>query len=279
MTQRWTAPRRETTPLSKQQEAALARLIEAGLAARAAASGGLRTSCGATASELARIEDEGRAAFDELIARNLPLVGYVVNPIARMTGLDREDLAQEGMVGLLEAARRFDPQRGGFASCALPWIRMRAWDEAVTAHGAVGLPARRARRWRRAVAAQAELAERLARTPTPDEVAAHAGESEGTVRTLLTFRPACRLTDEHEQVLPAALPALEEGPLDLGGLLRGLAPVQRRILVLRHGLGEEEALTTAEIAERVQLSPSTVRRYEQSALAILRAAANGPLAA
>lgn len=278
MTQRWTTPRRETTPLTKQQEAVLARRIEAGLAARAAAAGDLRRPGGATASELARIEEEGSAAFDELVARNLPLVGYVVNPIARMTGLDRDDLAQEGMVGLLEAARRFDPQRGGFASCALPWIRMRAWDEAVTAHGALGLPARRARRWRRAVAAQAELAEQLARTPTPDEVAVRAGESEGTVRTLLTFRPTCRLTDEHEQVLPAALPA-PEGSLDLGGLLRGLAPVQRRILVLRHGLGEGEALTTVEIAERVQLSASTVRRYEQSALATLRAAANGPLAA
>lgn len=269
---------RPVATLTKDEEAVLARRIEAGLAARAAARGELRAPAGATDAELEVIAEDGQAAFEELIACNLLLVGYVVNPIVRATGLDREELAQEGFVGLLEAAWRFDPARAGFATCALPWIRMRAWDDAVTAHGALGLPARRARRWRRAVAAHAELAERLERRPTTDEIADEAGESEGVVRSLLMFQPVCRLTDEQAGVL--AVPVEPEVPeVDLSGLLRALPPVQRAILALRHGIGGEAAMSTAQIAERLRLSASSVRRYEQSALAALRASTAGPLAA
>ena len=264
--------------LTKQQEAVLARRIEAGLAAAAARRGELSAPSDASSTELARIEHEGRAAFDELVARNLALVGYVVNPIARATGLDHEDLDQEGVIGLLEAAQRFDPARGGFASCALPRIRMRAWDEAVTAHGALGLPARRARRWRRAVAVQAELSERLAREATPDEIGEQVGATGGAVRSLLTFRPACRLTEDHAAAL-ASEPVGEDHRSDLAGLLRRLPALHRTVLLLRHGLAGEAPMSTRELGERLGLSASSVRRYEQSALAMLRAATAGPLAA
>lgn len=267
-----------TATLTKDEEAVLARRIEAGLAARAALCGELRAPAGATPGDLEAVARDGREAFAELIERNLPLIGYVVNPIARSTGLEREDLDQEGMVGMLEAAWRFDPAKASFATCAIPWIRMRAWDEAVTVHGSLGLPARRARRWRRAVAAHAELTERLARTPTSEEVAEQAGESGAVVRSLLTFRPACRLGPDHDVPQPPLTADGEDAP-DLGALLRRLTPVQRRILALRHGIDGHPELTTGEIAERLGCSPSTVRRYEQSALATLRALASGRLAA
>lgn len=269
---------RPVATLTKHEEAALARRIEAGLAAKAVQRGELRVPEGATQTELERIATDGQEAFDELISCNFSLVGYVVNPIARATGLDREELTQERFVGLLEAAWRFDPARAGFATCALPWIRMRAWDDAVTAHGTLGLPARRARRWRRAVAAHTELAERLDRRPTTEEVADEAGESEGVVRSLLMFQPVRRLTDEQAGALAVPV-AVASNDADLSGLLRALPSVQRAILALRHGIGGEAAMSTPQIAERLRISPSSVRRYEQSALAALRASTVGPLAA
>ena len=264
--------------LTPQQETDLSRRIEAGLVADAVAAGMFAAAAGATPEELARLSAQGRAAFAELVERNLALVGFVVAPIARATGLDRDELAQEGRVGLVEAAWRFDPTRGSFASCAIPWIRMRAWDEAVTAHGSLGMPPRRARQWRRALAIRDALASGMARAPRLDEVAAQTGESEAVVRSLLAFRPACRLTPEHEEAVTAAEPR-EVAALDVSGMLARLSPIQRRILVLRHGLGGEEMLSTARIADVLRCSPSTVRRYEQAALTLLRGAGEGALAA
>lgn len=264
--------------LTKHEEAVLGRRIEAGLVARAARRGEVRCPHDASAAELDRIDAQGRAAFDELVARNLALVGYVVNPIARATGLDRDDLAQEGMIGLLEAVQRFDPHRGSFASCALPRIRMRAWDEAVTAHGTLGLPARRARRWRRAVAVRTELKEHLEREATAEEIAERLGDSGGAVRSLLTFTPTCHLTDDHASVV-VSQPPDETVAAEVVALLSVLPEVHRTVLVLRHGLSGEAPMSTRELGQRLRLSASSVRRYEQSALAMLRHGGRDTLAA
>lgn len=257
------------TMLSRQEEADLARRSEAGLAAEAALAGAITAPADATVGELVRLAEQGRQAFFDLVERNLALVGFVVAPIARATGLDREELIQEGRVGLVEAAQRFDPSRGSFASCAIPWIRMRAWDEAVTAHGSLGIPPRRARQWRRAVAMRDALAGDLARAPKVEEVAAQVGESVTVVRSLLRFRPACRLTPEHECAVPAAAPDDADAP-DVSAMLAGLSPLHRRILILRHGLAGTPAHSTSEIAAALRCSASTVRRYEQAALEAVR---------
>jgi RNA polymerase sigma factor for flagellar operon FliA len=65
------------------------------------------------------------AADDEWIVKHLPLVRYVVSKLLSATGglFETEDLVSFGVVGLLQAKRRYDPSRGNFASYAIPRIR------------------------------------------------------------------------------------------------------------------------------------------------------------
>lgn len=229
--------------------------------------GAITAPVDATVGELVRVAEQGRQAFFDLVERNLALVGFVV-AIARATGLDREELIQEGRVGLVEAAQRFDPSRGSFASCAIPWIRMRAWDEAVTAHGSLGIPPRRARQWRRAVAMRDALAGDLARAPKVEEVGGAGGRVGSGGPSLLRFRPACRPRPSMVR-MPAAAPDDADAP-DVSAMLAGLSPLHRRVLILRHGLAGTPAHSTSEIAAVLRCSASTVRRYEQAALEAVR---------
>lgn len=69
---------------------------------------------------LLRDDDEARS---ELICRNWRLVAKVARQYARC-GVDMTDLVQEGCMGMMEALRRFDPQRGNrFSTYATYWIR------------------------------------------------------------------------------------------------------------------------------------------------------------
>lgn len=248
---------------------ACARRMEAGLAARAALSGDLARPADATDSELLLIALDGDAARAELAAANIGLVGYAVHPVAERTGLDRDDLFQEGMLGLMEAIGRFDPRRGSLANIAVPRIQMRVWDAAVTAHGALGLPARRARLWRQARSVESRLASELSRTPTASEIAAACGEREPVVVELLAYRPACALTPLHDVVTDE--PEVPADPLALYRLLRRLDRSARALVLRLYGLDGRGAASYAELARDLGCSVSTIRRREKTALMLMRA--------
>jgi RNA polymerase sigma factor for flagellar operon FliA len=65
------------------------------------------------------------AADEEWVVKHLPLVRYVVTKLLPSRGglFDLEDLVSYGVVGLLQAKRRYDPSRGDFAGYAIPRIR------------------------------------------------------------------------------------------------------------------------------------------------------------
>lgn len=254
------------------QQVACARRIEAGLAARAALHGDLARPADATDEELNAIVRDGDAARAELAAANIGLVGYAVHPVADRTGLDRDDLFQEGMLGLMEAIGRFDPRRGSLANIAVPRIQMRVWDAAVTAHGALGLPARRARLWRQARSVESRLTSELSRTPTVAEVAATCGEREPVVIGLLAYRPACSLTPLHE--VASDEPEVSVDPLALRRLLRRLDRPSRTLVTRLYGLDGRPAASYADLAHALGCSVSTVRRREKTALMLMRAGAD-----
>ena len=75
--------------------------------------------------ELARAwrDDQDQAALDTLVSAYLRLVASIAGKYARF-GLSREDLVQEGVFGLLQAAQKFDPERGfRFGTYASWWVR------------------------------------------------------------------------------------------------------------------------------------------------------------
>lgn len=264
--------------LSAHDEETLSRAIEAGLLARHALEGRL-PQAGASEAELAELHRQGEAAFVRLVSANLRLVSMVTNPIARRSGLDRDDLFQEGVVGLVEAARRFDHTRGArFATFALPWIRLRVGERAVTRFGDLGLPPRLARRWVALRASQDALRGRLGRLPTADEVARESGLPLAQVRELLNYRPPTCVEVELLGARPgAALPPVSE--LSLARLLRVLSREDRALLSRLYGLAEHPAMSYDEVAVALDMSASTVRRRERAALGRLRGALSGQGAA
>lgn len=275
-----TAPEATTVPTTaaRDWEAALFRRIEAGTLAAAALDGLLKAPTGTSLRDLLTLANDGRRARTEFAERNTLLVWYTVLPIAERTGLDRDELFQEGVVGLLEAIDGFDPERASFATWALPRIRMRVWDSACTVHGSLGLPARRARQWRRVLAVQARLATTLARMPQPEEIAVHTGDPVATVRALLAFAPASPLTED--QGAPVAAPAASggDGPV-VQRLLRRLDDGDRAVVAHLFGLDGAPMLSHADVARTLGRSESTIRRRERIALKLLRAGMPTDLAA
>ena len=76
-------------------------------------------------TELARAwrDDQDQAALDTLVSAYLRLVASIAGKYAR-SGLSRDDLVQEGVFGLLQAAQKFDPERGfRFGTYASWWVR------------------------------------------------------------------------------------------------------------------------------------------------------------
>lgn len=83
-----------------------------------------RTSASEEATLAARIRAGDLAARDELVQRNLLLVYHLANNIRANTDLDFDDLVQEGTLGLLAAATRYDPARGTrFGTYAAFWVK------------------------------------------------------------------------------------------------------------------------------------------------------------
>lgn len=262
--------RTSRAPLSRDEEAALARRIEAGVLAAAIRAGHEPRWAHLPEADLAALERDGRDARDELVRRNSGLVWYVVNNVADRAGLDRDELFQEGMVGLLEAVDRFDHARGGLAAFAVHRIRLRVWEAAVTANGAVGLPPSRARQWRVVRRAEAELSSELRRRPTADEVARACALSVATVAPLLAFRPPQALTPGDDAARDEPDQRRHADPAAVRGLLLELDDLDRRILTHRYGLGGHPALRSVDVGRLLGLSDTTVRRRERLALARLR---------
>lgn len=273
----------DTPPTHATENDRLLRLIEAGTIAEAALRGWFTGSRAATTAELDTLAADGRRARAQFAELNAPLVTWVARPIARSTGHDLDELVQEGAIGLLEAIDRFDPTRSRFATYAVPRIRMRVWDAAVTSLGSLGMSPRRAREWRRARAASARLTMTLARRPLAEEVAGELGESVSVVRTLLAFAPPVTLAPDAAgwRLLAAeAEPEASDG-VDRAAvrrLLRRLDDTDRWIVSQLYGL-DGPARSHAEVAGDLGRSPSTVRRRERQALELLRAGTDDLLAA
>lgn len=258
----------EVDPWSAAAERDLASRIEAGVAAQAILDGLLTRTVPASKSELEAIAADGETARHELVRAHLGLVWFVAHPQAGRTGLDRAELVQEGILGLLEAIRRFDPQRGRFATFALVHIRAHVKDAAATALGGLGLPVKRAHGWWQVRAIASRLQAELGREATCDEIAAEWGRPSSQVVELLMWEPARTLTDvmpEDREV--AAHDADAAASSTLLGLLRR---EDRYLVARRFGLTGTAPVTYATLARQVGMSEATVRRRVHAALAYMR---------
>jgi RNA polymerase primary sigma factor len=231
-------------------------------------------------------------ARGQLVEAFLPAIAGMARVYRGRSEIERVELMQEGVVGLLRALERFDPARGvPFWGYAAWWVRQAMQQLVAELARPVVLSDHALRQLARLRHAHAQHLSRHGHEPTPQELAAASGVERDDVDNLLaTERPARSLEEaaggdpdealgsfgellsdplaEHEYERVVAQIAAEE----LRGLLSGLSERERRILSAHYGLdGPEQSLR--EIAGRLGLSAERVRQLERRAIGKLRAGA------
>lgn len=235
--------------------------------------------------ELARrIERGDLTAKEKLIESNLGLV-YSVARMYRGSSVPFSDLVQEGTVGLVRAAERFDHRRGlKFSTYAVWWIRRSILD-AIASSNVIRIPAKAGQQLAAMRRAEAELEQTGPRRPSDASIAAHAQLSETTVRSL---RAVARVTDsldepigedptplgdlvaDERSVDPSEIAIAHENHLEVSEMLRLLPERHRQVLIRRYGLNDGLAQTHEEIGESLGVGEQRSRQLEREALHRLR---------
>jgi RNA polymerase sigma factor (sigma-70 family) len=232
-----------------------------------------------------------RAACERLIEAFRPSIAGVARTYRGATAVDREELMQEGVVGLLRAARRYDPRRGvPFWAYASWWVRQAMQQLVAEMTRPVVLSDRALRGLARVKAARANHLQAHGREPSIDELVETTGLPRQQIEGLITIEQTPRALQEPmlgeegagstvEDFMPD--PTAEEGYERIlqrsefkyvRDLTQELPERERNILCARYGLGRP-AQTLAEIAGPLGVSAERVRQIEEQALKKLRAAA------
>jgi RNA polymerase primary sigma factor len=248
-------------------------------------------------SELIRRAARGdRRAREQMVRSHMALV----NSIARRfmgTRLEFEDLVQEGMLGLITAMERFEPERGHqFSTYATYWVRQAICRAIDNQARLIRIPVNVAYAALQVKRVTHELTQRLGREPTEEEISREADLPARKVRHLratpddaLSLDAAAPTEDGEEigglQVEDHGAPNPEREAMlsaerqALFGLLDHLSERERRVLRDRMGFEDGEPRTLREIADQLHVSREAVRRIEASALRRLRSVAPQWLAA
>ncbi len=238
--------------------------------------------------DLGRRAREGdETARSKLIEKNLRLVIPLAKKYRGM-GLPFGDLIQEGNIGLMRAADKFDPEKGfRFSTYATWWIRQ-AVQRAVADKGrTIRVPVHMGEKIRKMARAYNELSTELEREPNDEEVAKRLGWEVDRVKDVKSAIPdATSLNQplssdegsselgelvEDERESEAIGEVVEE--LETSRLMESVERLperQRRILVRRYGLDGEKPATLADLSEELNVSRERVRQLQREAERTLR---------
>jgi RNA polymerase primary sigma factor len=236
-----------------------------------------------------RIERGDLRAKNELIERNMRLVFALARRYGG-PGVPFDDLVQEGMVGLIRAAEKFDYRRGlKFSTYAVWWIR-RSLMNALDAARTIRIPTSATHQLAAIHAAEAELQRTGPGSPSSEAIADRTGLGVATVRTL---REAGRVTTSLDEVIGEdATPlgdliadpdgvdawqhaATEECRRQVCSMLRLLPQRHREVLMRRYGLAGGHAQTHGEISAWLGLGEERSRQLEREGLHRLRELGGG----
>jgi len=227
-----------------------------------------------------RIREGDQVALEKLTKANLRFVVSVAKQYPN-NGLTLGDLINEGNLGLIKAAKRFDETRGfKFISYAVWWIRQSIMSALAEQSRVVRLPLNRVGSINRLSKVYSELEQKFQREPSVAELA------EALELTPAEITDSMRISGRHVSVNAPFAHGEENSLLDVlenddktpdSGLIddslrtevqRALAALTQRessILTLYYGLGGTKALTLEEIGERFHLTRERVRQIKQTA--------------
>ncbi len=233
-----------------------------------------------------KIKQGSQAALESLTKANLRFVVSVAKQYQNQ-GLSLADLINEGNIGLIKAAKRFDETRGfKFISYAVWWIRQAILQALAEQSRIVRLPLNRVGTLHKIGKISSSLEQDLGREPSPDEIAKELDLSEMEVSDTLKISNSHLSLDapfsvSEDNSLIDILedefqPAPDEELLDqslrveIEKALDTLTPREAEVISLYFGLNHEKALTLEEIGSRFGLTRERVRQIKEKAIRRLR---------
>lgn len=226
-------------------------------------------------------------AIGQMVSANMRLVVAIARHYEH-GDVPLADLIQEGAIGLISAAKKFDYTRNcRFSTYASKWIRQGVMHCMVTGSNHVRVPVHTATWIRKVIKAQYELRLSLEREPELAEIAAHCGLTEEKTAQLLQLQPQLvsldaaagetdaigTLVEDVRSPQPQQLVIRREMLELMDELLAQLQERHRRVLRLRYGMEDEVCHSFEEIGAILGVSKERARQIEGQAMRKLKALA------
>jgi RNA polymerase primary sigma factor len=235
-----------------------------------------------------RLERRQQQLRQDIIQANLRLVVSIAKRYFHQS-LNFLDLVQEGNLGLMKAADKFDYRRGiKFSTYATWWIRQSIMRSIFTQGRTVRVPEHLSLTAQKLLRVKRNLSTMLKREPSTEEVAKAVNLP--ATRVTAAFRSTqeavsldstagpqelqrLNLLADHRRLNPAELTILRDLQRKCRLLMKGLSQREREVLQLRYGFGDSGELTLEEVGGRFMLTRERIRQIEKEALVKLRTSA------
>jgi len=262
-------------------------------------------ACGLDVLSLRRIMSKGQEARTVLVSANVGLVTsiakrhyYALKQATDAGGgvgtiLTLQDMIQEGNIGLMKAAQKFEPERGWrFSTYATYWIRQRILRSISDSSRVIRLPAHVTATLQKLNKARKEMSAEIGRVPSDPELAHYMKISvdklrkiSDKARSVVSLESPLRLGSNHKaemdrrtigDFIASDAPTPEEDAqrkslqIDIRAVVNELGDREREVLILRFGLDNGEFMSTRQTAMQLGITIDRVRYVEARALNKLR---------